>query len=451
MKRIWIVGWLLLLTACTLPLTPAGAPTRPPQPPRPVGTPARPPGGMPPTKAATRPPRPTPTAPPTHTPTAIPPTPTLLPEMGGGGAALPALHAGQPVDIQRIHMADLTHGWAIGTQADVTGQHILRTADGGATWWEVGPPVGVEMADSQVYAFFPDAETAWVLYSIAPPMEPHTGVPLWITHDGGATWQPVSLDSGEAEFFGDAYFAADGDRAWLLVTVGAGMQHAYSNLYHSADGGQSWELLADPFADRAGDLMSLQHSGLDFHGDTGWVTKANGVMSGGALVVTEDGGRTWSMYPFQPPGFADPEAVLCDTYAPNLATHTFLLDCLDAANSLRVGFLAFFDGSQSQYYSLPTVYYDAAQVDARTMLLFGHPTGQTETTTIERLTSADPQWRSVKDLSLEPVKVVNWQGDFFFLDARHGWAVARNGEEIALVVTTDGGQTWDLLRPAIAP
>jgi photosystem II stability/assembly factor-like uncharacterized protein len=45
------------------------------------------------------------------------------------------------------------------------------------------------------------------------------------------------------------------------------------------------------------------------------------------------------------------------------------------------------------------------------------------------------------------VKAVNWDGQFDFVDRTNGWAVARDGEEIALVRTKDGGSTWELLEP----
>jgi photosystem II stability/assembly factor-like uncharacterized protein len=43
------------------------------------------------------------------------------------------------------------------------------------------------------------------------------------------------------------------------------------------------------------------------------------------------------------------------------------------------------------------------------------------------------------------LKTVNWDGDFSFVDPINGWAVARNEGEIALVVTEDGGQTWQII------
>jgi photosystem II stability/assembly factor-like uncharacterized protein len=50
-------------------------------------------------------------------------------------------------------------------------------------------------------------------------------------------------------------------------------------------------------------------------------------------------------------------------------------------------------------------------------------------------------------LTWEHLKAVRWDGQFDFVDENNGFAVARSGEEIALVRTDDGGRTWQLLEP----
>ena len=49
------------------------------------------------------------------------------------------------------------------------------------------------------------------------------------------------------------------------------------------------------------------------------------------------------------------------------------------------------------------------------------------------------------------VKTVQWDGQFSFVSDQVGWAVARQGEALALVSTTNGGRTWNLLKPSISP
>ena len=49
------------------------------------------------------------------------------------------------------------------------------------------------------------------------------------------------------------------------------------------------------------------------------------------------------------------------------------------------------------------------------------------------------------------VKAVSWEGQFSFIDDQLGWAVARLGDETALVKTVDGGLTWAQLTPQVVP
>jgi len=49
------------------------------------------------------------------------------------------------------------------------------------------------------------------------------------------------------------------------------------------------------------------------------------------------------------------------------------------------------------------------------------------------------------------VKAVSWDGQFSFIDDQLGWAVARLGDETALVKTVDGGLTWAQLTPRVVP
>ncbi len=48
------------------------------------------------------------------------------------------------------------------------------------------------------------------------------------------------------------------------------------------------------------------------------------------------------------------------------------------------------------------------------------------------------------------IKSVTWDGDYSFVNPTTGWAVARNEDEIALVNTTDGAATWEIIDPRIA-
>ena len=51
----------------------------------------------------------------------------------------------------------------------------------------------------------------------------------------------------------------------------------------------------------------------------------------------------------------------------------------------------------------------------------------------------------------EEIKTVNWDGQFDFVDESSGFAVARSGDQVALVRTLDAGRSWEMLEPVLAP
>ena len=48
------------------------------------------------------------------------------------------------------------------------------------------------------------------------------------------------------------------------------------------------------------------------------------------------------------------------------------------------------------------------------------------------------------------VKTVSWEGKFSFVSPSEGWAVATSEDETALVATSDGGETWQIIEPLTA-
>ncbi len=58
-------------------------------------------------------------------------------------------------------------------------------------------------------------------------------------------------------------------------------------------------------------------------------------------------------------------------------------------------------------------------------------------------------WTADGGITWEQEKTVSWDGQFSFVDADVGWAVARADDEIALVKTEDRGQTWRIIEPAL--
>jgi hypothetical protein len=53
--------------------------------------------------------------------------------------------------------------------------------------------------------------------------------------------------------------------------------------------------------------------------------------------------------------------------------------------------------------------------------------------------------------SFSLLNTVSWEGQFDFLNLTRVFAVARNEGERALVYSTNGGSSWAILEPVVAP
>ncbi|HSO13539.1 MAG TPA: NBR1-Ig-like domain-containing protein, partial [Anaerolineales bacterium] len=155
-----------------------------------------------------------PTVPPTNTPITMPGT--IVPS--------PLIH--------KLYMLDAYSGWALGNS------YVLRTNNGGATWYNVLPASGS--------GYFPNASRGWVL----------SGNILYRTTDGGRTWSQneVPFSGGFIQFINDA-------NGFVLSGELSGMNKHAVDLYQTTDGGTTWTLkyTNNPLAAGAG--TSLPFSG----------------------------------------------------------------------------------------------------------------------------------------------------------------------------------------------
>ena len=85
----------------------------------------------------------------TSTPTAVVVTPVVITTTPT--PSLPVLST----PITSFHMLDANNGWAVGDA------NVMRTTDGGTTWYDVTPP-GVTSLGFSADSFYLDANTAWV-------------------------------------------------------------------------------------------------------------------------------------------------------------------------------------------------------------------------------------------------------------------------------------------------
>ena len=413
--------------------------------PIPVATPSpRPPTKLPITAAES----PTPTAnaitaaaSPTPETITIPTETVPAPTLESFQAAPATFHPGDPIQLDHITMTSLTEGWGL------SGPYVLVTDDGGQTWREVTPPESLPGGPpDKAYGTFLNNQTAWVVFSQGNQIAPEATV--WHTTDGGSTWTHSAPLMHQA--YGDIVWAEfavlDAEHIWLMmrgVYAGAGTHYSH-DLFRSTDGGRSWTSLDGEISD--------DYTGLVFaDASNGWRTyQTTGAYASAPpdYAVTTDGGANWEDRQLPPPpgtpGLFDAYAY-CETYQPVLLSTQsvwVLMGCFDYYSPPHefTSYLYTSDdgGATWKTVLLPNkvlasqdtlLYFDASHA-----LLLGHE--------IYRSTDGGQTW--------EHLSSVSWDGQFSFVDPKHGWAVGQLDGEGGLVKTTDGGTTWILIHPTIS-
>jgi photosystem II stability/assembly factor-like uncharacterized protein len=187
--------------------------------------------------------------------------------------------------IINIEMMDEVYGWA------VTEQNIIRTNDGGVTWYNVTPPDLTE-AGYSVFTEFLDVDHAWI--QVLDPNNYPNGGTLHFTSDGGLSWTSVEtpFSAGDIEF-------VDADNGWMLADLGVGAGSMAVSIFHTSDGGQTWSRVYtnDPNLENAGDSLPLGGIKVLLTPRDERIAWVGGVIYAPGVVYlfrTDDGGLTWS-------------------------------------------------------------------------------------------------------------------------------------------------------------
>ena len=214
-------------------------------------------------------------APTERTPTPYPDTPSPAEIMA------PLVESPTLLTIQFLNELD---GWG------VTETQIVRTNDGGITWYNVTPP-DISEAGYSVDTFILDNNHAWVQL---PDNEnfPNGGF-LYRTTDGGITWtsNEVPFSRGKLSFL-------DPNNGWVMAELGISAGSMGVSVFQTTDGGETWDqkYTNDPNLSNAGDslpLGGLKNGLTPLNMQTAWVYGLIYTPGTVYLYRTEDAGESW--------------------------------------------------------------------------------------------------------------------------------------------------------------
>jgi len=357
----------------------------------------------------------------------ITPSNTASPVPALKTATVPALPVVTSPQINDLQMLDASNGWAIGNGI------IMRTIDGGSTWYDV-TPAGTSSLDVPSGRFFMDTSNAWVAISGT---SPTTGT-LYHTTDGGSTWSTSSIP-----FSGASFQFVDTSDGWALVGLGGAMSHEAVAIFRTNDGGNSWNqvFIDDPTVSGSSDSLPFvgdKNGIVAIDGNQGWVTGAQPSSDFIYVYISQDGGTTWTQQTINmPAGYA---GAMTNAFLPRFFSSTNgVLPMGLYSNTPGTVFYVTSDGGLTWTPSTPVVlngkYSIASRVDflvwdGGPALFVSHDAGTTWSTGAPNININDT--------------LVSFQ----FVNATTGWAVTGDASNhYALYKTTDGGTTWSPLIP----
>ena len=358
--------------------------------------------------------------------TEIPPTP--FPD-----TPAPPVIAAPPVEspaLLEIHFFNELDGWG------VSESWIVRTNDGGITWYNVTPAEVAEMG-SAVETFMLDKDHAWIQQ---PDFNnfPNNGL-LYHTADGGLTWNISStpFSGGDLSFI-------DSKNGWMLADLGAGAGSNAVAVFQTTDGGTTWTqtYTNDPNLPDAGDslpLGGLKADLIPLSMQTAWVGGVTYSPGTVYLYRTDDAGHTWSPVSLELPAGAENYELGIDRDQMRFvsADDGFLVVRM-SGDSTQTAVYVTNDGGES--WSLtPTLIPEAGASDflsAEEAIIYN---GEQFYVTRDRART----W-----ITVSPDIVF---GDSFatmdFVNPNSGWIITAAGDTRSLYRTHDGGATWLPVTP----
>lgn len=331
--------------------------------------------------------------------------------------------------IINIEMLDEVYGWA------VTEENIIRTNDGGVTWYDV-TPASLADAGYLVYPDFLNETTAWVQF---PDMNRYpNGGKLYHTANGGQTWEAFNTP-----FSGGALHFTDERNGWMLSDLGVGAGSMAVSIFQTGDGGATWTRVYtnDPNFAGAGESLPLggiKNLILPLDSQTAWVGGVIYAPGQAYLYRSDDGGKTWFQINLAlPADAAESELSVQDILFVSPSEGLLVIRMTAAAPKTIV--YATEDGGNT--WSLLPVTFEGYGIletpSARELIFYSadkfyvtNDAGRTVTVVTPEIAFGE----SILDMS--------------FANSRTGWVVTTSpSNECLLYKTTDSGATWIPLIP----
>ena len=362
-------------------------------------------------------------------------------------------------------MLSRTTGWAVTSRG--SSQQVWHTTDGGLTWTLVAPPRALDRVGAVYTDYFLDESHAWITEMAGGGSASGSLVTLR-TVDGGKTWQqgaPVTAGFGSriAEYFLDA------NSGWLAVTSDLLPNDEWPVVYMTTDGGLHWNLQtsqAGRDSAASGGLMPGSADLTFVSPSTGWLTiglyssRNTGSNNGTAyffqrttILVTHDGGRTWSN---QPLPVAQPDGALLDApvfFGPRQGV--IVIHAIDPESPVAAKLLVTSDGGLTWAarplkwaYVWSIQFVDATHgwaVAGPGSDFVKFPSSETIPLPLYRTDDGGLTWTPVTS-NLNLLSGRDRVTDIHFVDQQSGFATVWNdGGPIELLRTGDSGRSWSVV------
>lgn len=366
-------------------------------------------------------------------------TPTLIPNTHTPPPATPTLFPDTPappiLSFPTVEVPEFTHlymineldGWAISENA------ILRTNDGGSTWYDVSFPGETNLGNVTSFSYLNFTE-AWVL--VPESQDPiHAGT-LYHTTDGGQTWgvAPVPFEDGKLDF-------VTSELGWMMANLGVGAGSMGVAIFQTADGGLAWNQVYtnDPNSPLSGDslpLGGLKNNLVALDMQTAWVAGMIYAPDTIYLYKTTDDGKIWTSQTL--PSVPEAQNSEATTDGPILLSDNyFILPVQFFGDTMQTGI--YFSANGGQTWEFATLLPRFGTVD------FTSPSDGFYWSGNDFFVSEDggQTWTQItSNLDFDENLIL-----FDFVNNKTGWAVTYEDGQTLLYKTVDGVANWVQLSP----